>query len=381
MTLDMRQPWTNQLQGSSGHELVPVPARRLSTAKFAYTTRHLAAQVASQPEGYLLETDPGSRPGPGDVVLAEVTRLGQHPRLESPESRRAQMYVGDEIVAAYGHRYAPDQFEAVVPQSLEPAHLVAAGGVVGLVTAAMQGMDQPTHVRPLGFLHDGQQRVSLATVAPHTPRSPMDLVGLRALSDRPPVLAVVGTSMNSGKSTALASLAKGLTQAGIRVAAGKATGTGAGGDPGMYRDGGAGPVLDFTDFGHASTYRLVHDDVVAVFASLVSELSTSQCDAVLVEIADGLFQTETANLLADPIFTELVDHVVFAAGESLSAVAAQAYLRQNNLPVVAVTGRLTSSPLALREADAALDVPVLDTRLLLDPQVALGLMPALKRAA
>jgi hypothetical protein len=209
----------------------------------------------------------------------------------------------------------------------------------------------------------------------------MDLVGLRALPDRPPVLAVVGTSMNSGKSTALASLAKGLTQAGIRVAAGKATGTGAGGDPGMYLDAGARMVLDFTDFGHASTYRLVHDDVVAVFASLVSELATSQCDAVLVEVADGLFQGETAHLLADPIFTELVDHVVFAAGESLSAVAAQTRLRRDNLPVVAVTGRLTSSPLAMREADAELDVPVLDTRLLLDPQVALELMPALKRAA
>ena len=61
----------------------------------------------------------------------------------------------------------------------------------------------------------------------------------------------------------------------MRVAAGKATGTGAGGDPGMFRDGGAETVLDFTDFGYASTYRLDHEAVVAVFTSLVDELVRS----------------------------------------------------------------------------------------------------------
>jgi hypothetical protein len=381
MAIDLGQPLCRPQQRTRRRDVTAVAPERLSAAKYAYTTRYVAAQVAREPHGYFLANAPDTRPDPGDVMLAEVTRLGQHPRLESPASRRAQMYVGDEIVVAYGHRYAPDQFEAEVPHSLEPAHLVAAGGVVGLVTATMGGLAKPTEVRPLGLLHDSRGRVSLASVAPYAPRSLKDPATLGPRSPRPPVLAVVGTSMNSGKSTALASLVRGLTRAGLRVAAGKATGTGAGGDPGMFRDAGAQAVLDFTDFGHVSTYRLRHEGVVAVFASLVNELATAGFDAVLVEIADGLFQGETARLLADPIFAELVDQVVFAAGEALSATSGVAELQKYGIPVAAVTGRLTSSPLALREADAMLDLPVLGTQDLTAPERALGLLPSFDSAA
>ena len=52
----------------------------------------------------------------------------------------------------------------------------------------------------------------------------------------------------------LASLVKGLAHAGVQGAAGRAPGTGAGGDPGMFRDAGATTVIDFTGFGHEPTY-------------------------------------------------------------------------------------------------------------------------------
>jgi len=383
MAIELGQAYalSDRLQYSPRGDLVAVAPERLAAAKFAYTTRHLAARVADEPRGYFLASDAQVRPSPGDVVLAEVTRLGQHPKLESPVSRRAQMYVGDEIVVAYGHRYAPDQFEALVPDTLRPAHLVAAGGVLGVVTTVKDGLGKPTEVRPVGLLYDRQGPMSLARVAPYVPRSPMDLAPLRPRPGRPPVVAVVGTSMNSGKSTALASLVKGLTHAGVRVAAGKATGTGAGGDPGMFRDAGATTVVDFTDFGHVSTYRVGHEEIVALFASLVSELATAGAEAVLVEIADGLFQGETARLLADPIFAEMVDQVLFTAGEALSAAAGVARLQRHGIRVAAVTGLLTSSPLAQREADAVVGPPVLDTFSLTEPDVALGLLPVVRSAA
>ena len=167
----------------------------------------------------------------------------------------------------------------------------------------------------------------------------------------------------------------------MRVAAGKATGTGAGGDPGMFRDGGAETVLDFTDFGYASTYRLDHEAVVAVFTSLVDELVRSSPDVILVELADGAYQVETARLLDDPMFTRYVDQVIFTAGEALSAVAGVELLRRHNLRVAAVSGRLTSSPLAAREARSVLDVPVIDTLDLCEPEVAVAMLPALRVAS
>ncbi len=359
--------------------LIALSPARLRSAKYAYTTRYVAESIAQQPHGYFLLAAPDTRPQSGDVVLAEVVEIGHQRRLESPLSRRAQMFVGDEIVVAYGDRYAPDQYEAEVPDSLEEVHLVAAGGVVGLMTAIREGLDEPTIVRPLGLLCDGQGAMSLSRVAPKALLPPLDLLAPRT-APRPPVVALVGTSMNSGKTTALSSLSLGLTRSGMRVAAGKATGTGAGGDPGMFRDGGAQAVLDFTDFGYASTYRLDHETVVAVFTSLVNELAGSAPDVILVEIADGAYQIETARLLDDPVFTRYVDQVIFTAGEAISAVAGVELLRRHDLHVAAVSGRLTSSPLAVREARTALDVPVIDTLDLCEPEVALAMLPVLRAA-
>lgn len=355
---------------------VLAPSRLLS-AKFAYTTRHVERQVRHRPEGYRLAASDAVRPRPGDVMLAQVVQIGHHTRLESPASRRAVMFPGDEIVVAYGHRYAPDQFEAEVPVDLGQTHLVAAGGVAGLVTATNQGIQTPTVLEPRGLLtFPGGKVVTLQDFAPYVARSPAELASLNGHRKRTPVIAVVGTSMNSGKSTTVASLARGLTQSGQCVAAGKITGTGAGGDPGLYRDAGAATVLDFTDFGYASTYRLGRDEVRAVFASVIHELAATGADTVIVEIADGAYQLETRLLLTDPLFTEYVDHVLFSAVDALSAVAGLQTLRRQGITVAAVSGRFTSTPLTLREARGALDVPVLEAADLRQPDVATSLVPA-----
>jgi hypothetical protein len=143
------------------------------------------------------------------------------------------------------------------------------------------------------------------------------------------------------------------------VAAGKVTGTGAGGDTHLFVDSGAKPVLDFTDFGFASTYLLPPEQVRAIFVALLAELGRDGPDAIVVEIADGLFQPETARLISDPVFAATVDHVVFAAGDALGAAFGCAKLAGVGLPVSAVSGLLTSSPLATAEARRAVQLPVL----------------------
>ncbi|CAN5548791.1 hypothetical protein BH18ACT3_BH18ACT3_16550 [soil metagenome] len=63
------------------------------TTKAAYTTRHVRLESACSVEL-------ADRPETGDLVLARVTELGQHYRLELPDGRRATLYEGDEIVVA-----------------------------------------------------------------------------------------------------------------------------------------------------------------------------------------------------------------------------------------------------------------------------------------
>jgi hypothetical protein len=143
----------------------------------------------------------------------------------------------------------------------------------------------------------------------------------------------------------------------------------------LFHDSGASRVLDFTDFGYASTYRLEHEAVRSLLVSLVCELADSRPDVIVVEVADGLYQAETARLLKDPLFKQQVDKVVFAAGEALGATAGQILLTAQGLRPVAISGMLTASPLARREAAAALDVPVLDKEELASAQVADLLLP------
>ncbi|WFP17573.1 DUF1611 domain-containing protein [Citricoccus muralis] len=352
----------------------PVPAR----VQGSYTTRFAAADLAARPDAFHLLSGNGMRPMTGDVVVARVVEIGNHKRVETMESRKAILFENSIIMLAYGHRYAADQFLAHVPDSLQPCHLVAAGGIAGLVTESHADMEEPTLIEPLGLLADEHGVVNVARSAPLHFDDAAALERLRV--SRPKVIAVLGTSMNSGKSTAAACLVNGLTASDRRVAAGKITGTGAGNDPMHYHDAGAQKVLDFTDFGYPTTFKTSMPEVRSLTVNLIDRLADSasgSVDVVIVEIADGVYQEETAALLRDPLFHEVVDQVVFTASDALGAQAGVQALQNVGLSVAAASGVMTSSPLATREAGQVLSgagVPVINTLELTDPEVATRLL-------
>lgn len=300
-------------------------------------------------------------PKAGDLILATVNEVNHHGKLELPDGRRAQLYAGDEIVVAYGARYAPDQFEAVVPSEIAPCDLVAGGGIAAHMLAKHSQTRKPTAITPVGMLVDERGEplnVNRFALAPP----------LRA-GDPRNVIAVVGTSMNAGKTTLAANLIRGLSKSGVRVGACKVTGTGSGGDLWSMVDAGAAHALDFTDFGYATTSGLAPTEVEACAHQLVSYLETLDIDIVVVEIADGLLQRETAALLSPPSsFAPRIDGLVLAAADSMGALAGVQWLNQRNLPLCAVSGLLTASPLAMREAHFATGIEVTPTRAFAEPE-------------
>lgn len=341
-----------------GHKLEILPPEWRARVKFAYTTRRVPNEIIAG----LLPSK--GHPHSGDLVLAQVLKLGQHEHIEMPNGRRARLYQGDEIVVAFGNRYAPDQFEAIVPERLVSCHLVAAGGIAGQMIQKHTKMKNPTTIMPIGLLGDSQgHRINLMdwALSPMIPDPSLP---------RPSTIVVAGTSMNSGKTTAISCLTRGLVSSGYRVAAAKLTGTGAGRDQWQMIDAGASPVLDFVDAGAASTYRLNTEELNRVTGTLLSHLFGSNVDMVLLEISDGLLEQETARLLTSPEFRPFVDAVVFTASDALGAAAGVAWLRENGLPVVAVSGVLTSSPLAMREALASAEIPIHQTESLIKSEVA-----------
>jgi len=347
-------------------KFVPVAPGTLEAAKRAYTTRRCNLDETR----YLVSA--GIAPRAGDLVLARVTEVGQHSGLHALSGRRATLFVGDEIIVAYGNRYAPDQFEAVVPRDLGPCQLAAGGGVAARVLASHPKMRKPTQLAPVGLLADEHGRVlNLERYA--IPR-------VSGRPRRPVTMAVVGTSMNSGKTTTAAHLVRGLRAAGLVVSAAKVTGTGAGGDPWLMRDAGAAQVLDFTDAGHASTYKLPLETLCDCIDRVLDHLSECGTEVAVLEIADGLFQRETSALLEMPNAADYFDLLIFAAQDAMGATAGVDWLEHRGLPVAAVSGIVTASPLAAREASRAVSLPMLKLSDLGDAGTAGGLFAQARQA-
>ncbi len=331
---------------------VPVSQQQLSRAKRSFATRRL--DLAAVP--YII----GSVPAPqaSQVILARVDQVGQHKRIELPDGRRSQLYEGDEIIVAYGARYAPDQFEAVVPGDCGPCELVAGGGIAARVLSRHAKIGRATKITPIGLLAGADGRpLNLSHCAlPPAPR----------VSVMPSVVVVAGTSMNAGKTTTCASLIKGLSRAGLRVGAAKVTGTGSGGDVWSMHDAGASPVYDFTDMGYATTATTALPELEAITRGLIEHLAAAGVDVVVIEIADGVLQAQTAALLASRTISMMADAVVFAAGEALGAAHGVDWLRAHGLPIIAISGLVSASPLSAREAAQVTGLPILTIEQLTD---------------
>jgi molybdopterin-guanine dinucleotide biosynthesis protein len=303
----------------------------------------------------------GRTPQAGDLILARVNVIGQHRRIENIEGRRGDLYVGDEIIVAYGNRYAPDQFEAYVPDDLGRCELVAGGGVAARVASRHARMRPATEIDVIGLLEDeAGNALNLA-----------DFPVARPARLRPPrVIAVVGSSMNAGKTTTVAGLVHGLTRAGFRVGAAKLTGTGSGGDLWSMRDAGAVLAIDFTDAGHASTFKVAPEGLGRITQALLARLAEDGIEIAVVEIADGLLHDETAQLIELGHQRGWFDAVLFAAADAMGAAFGCQWLARRGMVPLAVSGLVSTSPLASREAGRATGVTIATLAELRDPVAA-----------
>ncbi|MEM7060150.1 MAG: DUF1611 domain-containing protein [Pseudomonadota bacterium] len=338
---------------TSSHETALNPTT-LTHAKWAFTTRRVAREAAL---GLCRDLTAAKA---GDLVLGRVERIGSHTRLQLASGRPSELYAGDLVVVSCGARYAPDQFEGLAELSVSGSDLLAGGGVLGRMRSRNGKMAAPTRIRPIGLLTgaDGGP-INLAQYAiPERPRPAI------------PVIGAIGASMNSGKTTAVASLVHGLVRAGHRVAAIKATGTGAFGDYNAYVDAGAHHVADFVDAGMVSTYLEPIARISKATDALLAGAATEGCDIAVVELADGVLQKETAALIADRAYRARFSGFLLAVPDALAAAGGVANLAKIGIRPLALTGLITQSPMATTEAEAATGYDMASREKLRDPAFA-----------
>jgi hypothetical protein len=292
-------------------------------------------------------------PRSGDLVVCRVTRIGAHDHCEDRWGRHVRLWPGDLLVGALGNRYATDFYEGYVPRGSR-THLLTAGGLIGDVLAAHDAHVVPTELEVIGAVVDDDMR----------PLSTEDFAAPTPPPARPrhATIAVVGSGMNAGKTTTAAAIVRGCAQAGLRVGAGKVTGSGSGKDRWSYIDSGAHSVADFLDFGMPSTFGYPLERLVDTMFAIRDTLAADGAGVVVLEIADGLLMPETSGLLER--LGGIADSVVLAAVDALSARSGVEILRGLGLPVHVLSGLVSRSPLASREATETTGLPVLTPKAL-----------------
>jgi hypothetical protein len=125
----------------------------------------------------------------------------------------------------------------------------------------------------------------------------------------------------------------------------------------MYEDAGAGVIVDFLDFGMASTFGYPLSRLRQTMVGIRDTLVARGASVVVLEIADGLLQAETRGLAEE--LAGFADGAVLAVADGLSAVAGVEIMRELGVGVRVVSGLVSASPLAAREAAAATGLAVL----------------------
>jgi hypothetical protein len=332
----------------------PIPER----TRWSYVTGIIPAE-----DLHSVWYDPGRTPRVGDVVLGQVVTIGRHTQIEYPTGRKARLFPGDYLGLVCGGRYATDQFEGYAPKALGPAHMLSVGGTCGEVLSRSANCPEPTLVDLLGYVHSPMGPINLRNYG----LSPVAMAKHSAK-----VVLVTGNSMNSGKTTTAVHLIRGLVQHGFKVAAGKLTGTGCGNDPFQLVDAGAAPVLDFLSAGYESTFLASSEELIHIFRTVLTNLLAHSPDFVVLEVADGLLQRETATLLANPDLVGRVDYSIHCVADPLSVRGSVEILRRRGFNLIALSGMLSSRPLALKEVTTQTDLPVITVE-----QLAEGYVPGM----
>jgi hypothetical protein len=336
----------------------PLTREEKTWMRVPYAARHV------EPDLFETLLPVPSKPRAGDLALARLERIGKNARFELANGRAANLHVGDLLAVVFGNRYATNQFEGYARANGDSCDLLSMGGLCGIVESRHAGVPDSSKLRLLGALGDreGRPLVLRSFSLPPVLRSPK----------RPRIVVVCGSSMDAGKTHTASSTIAGLKKLGQGVAGIKLTGTAAGRDTWSMLDAGACTALDFIDGGHPSTYLLGLRELLELHEHLVGLAADRGASWAVVEIADGILQGETAALLRSPEFTETVDAWLFAAGDPLAALSGAQLLRSWGIEPAGITGRITMSPLAMREVTAATNLQCFSS-----PDLQAGLINAL----
>ena len=288
-------------------------------------------------------------------VLEEQTKYG---KLELTTGLMSKIKKGELIVGVLGERKALAGIVGIIPKEIKTGdvlNVLNIGGVIGKATSWNKDfVDSPIPVKILGEVIINNKSLNI-----HDSIQKLDSVLLKTV----PLIVVMGTAMNVGKTTATVKLIQSIkNKTKLNLVAAKLSGIAAQKDILAMKKAGAGQVLSFLDVGISSTINN-HGLVVPAAKTIINKLTKEKPDLIVVELGDGIIGWYgVEKLLNDKEFSKAMSFNIMCAHDLVGAKGSYDMLNDLNLKIDFFAGPVTNNTAGTDYIENILKIPSQDIR-------------------
>lgn len=285
--------------------------------------------------------------------------------LEDLSGRMVTLRAGDVLAGTLGTRRALRGYAGDIPSRIsvgDTLDVLNLGGILGRCTSVNPDIGPPFKAEVLGavlaFPELGDRVGRPAHIRDRA------IAPAEALIGTVPVVYVAGTCMNAGKTVAATELVRGMSRAGLRVAALKLTGVSLMRDALSMRDAGAVAALTFNDAGAASTHAGMTVPVArGLINTLLAPLGAGP-EVIVAELGDGILgEYGVQDILRARDLTDLGAAWVMAAPDPVGCWGARELMTHEfGLPITVLTGPATDNAVGRDYITATLGLPAHNAR-------------------
>ncbi|HEX5044478.1 MAG TPA: hypothetical protein VFV75_16365 [Candidatus Polarisedimenticolaceae bacterium] len=304
----------------------------------------------------------------GVVVAVRVLNdKSTYDQIELPSGRLARVQRGDVVAGALGHRSALFGYAGHLPEALRPGGVIQVlnmGGVLGICDSVNPDLGPPFDAEVLGTVLAFPFLGERIGVPARVGGEPLDL-GTPLEVGGVPVVALVGSCMNAGKTAAACALVRELTRRGKVVDCVKTTGVSLRRDLLAMEDAGARRTALFTDFGVVATTAANAPALTRALLSRSRDPGQAAPDILVAELGDGLLGTYGVDaILAAPDLRAAFRAVVLAANDPVAAWGGVRLLdTEYGVRPAAVTGPATDNAVGTELIERRTGIPAINARL------------------
>jgi hypothetical protein len=294
----------------------------------------------------------------GDVCAFELAVDAFPITVEEPTGRVMALVPGDVFLATPGHRQSTKWVDGKIPAGgLVPGEeywVLADCGLVGELVG--NSPSEKGHLGRVTYLGracgEGCGGLNIRQFAmPDSTGPDRDM----------PVYLLLGTSGDSGKTTAVLAMLRTLRMQGhATVTALKATGSPSFEELSRYRDFGAAQAFDCVDFGLVATDPSGREGIDEFFDRMLDHCLSLPADALVVECGGDLFGANVPAFLKCLRARRPDPKIVLAAADVLGAVGATRVLAEMGLAISVITGPCTDTPTVRERTQALCGVPAIN---------------------